>query len=76
MGFLTGGKLKLNYSKTKRDNLLKVFCKTDILIDCIIKFFLKPYEFGDVIPISRYENDSSQTLSNLPKTILVVGGQP
>jgi hypothetical protein len=44
------------------DSLLNIFSYLIywLLIDCLIKFTLKPYEFGSNILISLYKNDSSE----------------
>lgn len=44
------------------------------MINCLIKFTLKPYEFGDVSLIARW-GESSERCSELPKASLVGDGR-
>jgi hypothetical protein len=55
-GSLKGVKLKLNNNKV--NNLLNIFFTVEILITDCLKFILKPYEYGDVILISKLKNNS------------------
>lgn len=73
MGCPKGGKLKLKNNKIKRTICwtFSVYLICWLLIDCLIKFILKPYEFNDVIPIFRWR-ESSKRLSHLPKARLVI----
>lgn len=72
MGCPKDGKLKLNNNKIK-GTICWTFSDT-LMIDCLIKFTLKPYEFGDVILIARW-GESSERFSDLPKASLVGDGR-